>query len=370
MLLAALSLAVTLSVQRAVSAAVEPLMKADAIPGMAVGVVVDGKPYVFNYGVASRGSGAPVTETTLFELGSVSKTFTATLASYEATTGRLSLTAPVRTYLPELRRSAFGTVSLLNLATHTPGGIPLQVPDDIHDDAALMRYLYDWRPRYAAGTYRTYSNVGIGVLGLIDARAMGQPFDVLMERDVFAPLGMRHTYIRIPAKAMASYAQGYRDGRAVRMTPGELWEEAYGVRTTASDMVRYIQANMDQLPLDRALAVAIARTHTGYFRDGLMTQDLIWEQLSYPASLNALLAANSAAMLFDATPVTAIVPPQAPRERVWINKTGSTNGFAAYVAFIPSERSGIVLLANKSFPIPERVALAHTILTALFAENQ
>jgi beta-lactamase class C len=82
-------------------------------------------------------------------------------------------------------------------------------------------------------------------------------------------------------------------------------------------------------------------------------------------TLQALLEGNSSAMAYDATPVAKLNPPEAPRADVWINKTGSTNGFAAYVAFVPVKRIGIVILANKSYPIPERVTAAYKILDAL-----
>lgn len=356
-------------VKNTVDTAMRPLMAKYRIPGLAVGVIVANKPYVFCYGVASTETRRPVTRDTLFEIGSVSKTFTATLASYAQVTGYLSLSDTTSKYLPVLRGSKFGTVSLLNLGTHTPGGLPLQVPENVGNNDALMQYFKNWRPAYKPGTYRTYSNVGIGTLGWITAKSMGQDFSTLMEQRLFPALGMKSSYIHVPEAKMTDYAQGYTTEDApIRMAAGVLSQEAYGVRTTAPDMVRFVEANMNLIPLDRKFQRAIAETHTGYFQAGPMTQDLIWEQYPYPVGLKTLLEGNSSTMAFDATPVTEIQPPESPRVDVWINKTGSTNGFAAYVAFVPEKGLGIVILANKNYPIDARVTAAYKILTALADE--
>jgi beta-lactamase class C len=349
-----------------VNRAIAPLIANNGIRGMAVGIIDGDEHDVFNYGLASAKTGEPVTRDTLFELGSVSKTLTATLASYAQVRGYLSLSDPTSKFLPSLQKSPFGNVSLLNLGTHTPGGLPLQVPDNISNNDQLMQYFKAWRPTYAPGTYRTYANPGIGTLGLITAKSMGQDFDGLMERQLFPALGMKSTYIHVPAAKLADYAQGYtKDGAPVRMAPGVLSSEAYGVKTTATDMIRFIEANMGLIQVDAKLQSAIVDTHTGYFKAGPMTQDLIWEQYPYPVTLKALLEGNSSAMALNATPVVEIKPPQNPQDDVWINKTGSTNGFGAYVAFIPRKRLGIVILANKNFPIDQRVTAAYQILNAL-----
>lgn len=349
-----------------VSGVIYPLMERYGIPGMAVGLVIDGHPYVYNYGVASKATNAPVTGDTLFEIGSVSKTFTATLASFAQVSGKLSLSDSVDAYLPSLRGSAFGRVTLLNLGTHTPGGLPLQVPDRVTNDAQLMAYLRRWKPAHAPGTYRTYSNIGIGLLGVIAAQSMSEPFDALMQSMLFPALGMKHSFIRMPSAQMKNYAQGYTESDApIRMPAGVLGDEAYGIRTTAGDMVRFLRANMDLLVLDPKLQRAVDATHTGYFRAGAMTQDLIWEQLAYPVGLGRLLAANSATMLFDAVPASRLEPPLPPQGYVLLNKTGSTNGFSAYVLFVPAKKFGIVLLANKSYPIRARVTAAYQILAKL-----
>jgi beta-lactamase class C len=353
-------------VKRAVDTAIRPLMAKDGIPGMAVGITVAGKTYVFNYGVASTQTRRPVTRDTMFEIGSISKTFTATLACYAQAGGYLSLSDKTSKYLPSLQGSEFGNVSLLHLGTHTPGGLPLQVPDGITNNDQLMEYFKNWRPTYEPGTYRTYANPGIGTLGLIAAKSMGQDFAALIEQRLFPGLGLKSSYIHVPEAKMADYAQGYtKEDTPIRMAPGVLSSEAYGVKTTAADLVRFVGANMNSIRLEEPFQRAIRETHRGYFQVGPMTQDLIWEQYPYPVALKPLLEGNSAAIIYNATPVTQINPPQEPREDVLINKTGTTNGFGAYVAFVPGKRLGIVVLANKSYPIDERVTVAFQILTAL-----
>jgi beta-lactamase class C len=353
-------------IKSAVDLAIRPVMAKYSIPGVAVGITVAGKPYVFSYGVASTETRQPVTRDTLFEIGSVTKTFTATLASYAQVSGYLCLSDKTSKYLPALRDSKFGNVSLLNLGTHTPGGLPLQVPDNIGNNDELMRYFKGWRPTYEPGTYRTYANPGIGTLGLITAKSMGQDFAPLMEQRLFSVLGMKSSYIHVPEAKMVDYAQGYtKEDAPIRMATGVLSSEAYGIKATAPDMVRFVEANMNSIRLDKKFQRAITETHTGYFKAGPMTQDLIWEQYQYPVALKTLLEGNSSAMIFNATPVTEINPPEGPHEDVWINKTGSTNGFGAYVAFVPEKRLGIVILANKNYPIDERVTAAYKILTAL-----
>ncbi|WP_283200224.1 class C beta-lactamase [Rhizobium sp. BT03] len=356
------------AVKAIADAAIEPIMAKYAIPGIAVAISADGRDHIFTYGVESKDTGKPVAPTTLFELGSISKTFTVTLASYAQTSGQLSLSHKVGKYLPGMAGKPFGDVALMNLATHTAGGFPLQLPDEVKTEKQLLGYFEAWQPSYAAGTQRSYANPSIGMLGRIVAKAMHGDFAGLMEGRLFAALGLKNTYIDVPKARQADYAQGYkRGGEPARMTPAMLSAEAYGVKSTAGDLIRFVGANMGTVKLGEKLQRAIADTHIGYFKAGAMTQDLIWEQYAYPAALNDLLEGNSPAML-KTMPVSELRPPMQPRDDVWINKTGSTNGFGAYVAFIPKQRLGIVILANKNYPNEDRVAAAYQILTALSAD--
>lgn len=352
-----------------VTEAVRPVMRQYGIPGMAVGVTVNGRHYDFAYGVASKATEKRVDASTLFEIGSITKTFTASLASYAALTRKLSLSDKASADLPWLRGTSFDDVRLVHLATHTTGGLPLQFPDDVQSEADAVDYYKRWKPTHAAGEYRLYSNPSIMLLGLVAAKRMDQDFARLMQRELFTPLGLRSTFLVVSEAESRRYAQGYTEAdEPRRMSCGPLAAEAYGIRTTAADLLRFLDANMGLLPLDDVRRRAIINTHTGYYQLGVMTQDLIWEQYAWPIPLARLLQGNSARMVFGDNKVVKIDPPSLPRSDVVINKTGSTSGFGAYVAFIPRRKTGIVLLANKSYPIEARVSAAYRILVRLNAK--
>lgn len=352
--------------ERAVNEIIRPLMKDNDVPGMAIAITVKGKRYIFNYGVASKESGQKVTNDTIFELGSISKTFTAALGSYAQISGKLSFSDKATKYMPELAGSTFDRISLLNLGTYTAGGLPLQFPNGVTDQDKMVAYYRNWHPSFAPGTYRQYSNPSIGLFGYLAAQAMGQPFDTLMQEEILSGLGLSHTYVRVPPAEMGNYAYGYsKQGKPIRVNPGVLDTQAYGIKTTALDMLAFLEANVGEAKLDGRLQQAIDATHVGYYRVDNMTQALGWEIYAYPTTLARLLAGNSSDMALEPHKITRLDPPQQPRKDVLLNKTGSTNGFGAYAAFIPARQVGIVLLANRNFPIPARVSSVYKILTTV-----
>lgn len=344
-------------------ARVAEVMREHGVAGMAIAVSRGGRHSFHNFGLASRASGAPVTSDTLFEIGSISKTFTATLATLGEETGRLSLADSPAKYLPELRGSQIAEVDLLGLATHTAGGFALQLPDGIDSPEQLSAYYRAWTPAYAPGRARSYANPSIGLLGMASAKAWKLPFNVAMEQLLFPALGLRDTYIDVPEAAMQRYAQGYNQaGAPVRVNPGMLAAEAYGVKTSARDLIRFVDLNLDPAKAGKPLAQALERTRIGHFQLGAMTQDLVWEQYAAPPRLEALLEGNSSQVAYETHAVERLTPAPRPLAAAWVNKTGATNGFGAYVAFLPARQAGVVILANKNFPVAERVRLAFLIL--------
>jgi len=353
----------------AVDSAFAPLLKEHEIPGMAVAVTVGGKSRVFTYGVAAKGGNQRVTKDTLFEIGSISKTFTATLAAYAEARGKLSLYDHPGKYMPQLRGSAIDRASLLHLATFTAGGLPLHFPNDVKSDAAMIAFLQKWKPSAIPGVLRQYSNPSLGLFGRLTAAAMNGAFADLVEGELLPKLGLRNSYIRIPEKAMASYAAGVnRAGKPTRAMQGVFNAEAYGLKSSAADMIRYVEASIAPEHLEPPLRRAIERTHAGYFRVGDMVQGLGWEHYPYPVSLDRLQTGNSDAIVMKPNATIALTPPQAPSAPTLFNKTGSTSGFGTYVAFVPAKKIGIVVLANRNFPVAARLTAAHAVLETLAAE--
>ncbi len=342
---------------------VQSFMRQHHVPGIAIAITVKGADHYYTFGVGSKKSRAKVTPDTLFEIGSISKTFTATLATYAQVNRHLSLTDTPGRYLPELKGHDLDKATLINLGTHTAGGFPLQVPAAIGSERQLMTYLQQWKPQYPIGARRTYANPNIGVLGMATARAMRMPFHKAMEGVLLPRLGLSHTYLVVPPAKMPLYAQGYDAKNVpVRMTPGMLWEPTYGIKTSARDLLRYVEINLDLVRVQPSLARAIDDTHIGYYRLGEMTQNLVWEQLPYPVSLDSLLASNSAKVVFESNAVRALTPPLPQQRNVLVYKTGATRGFGAYVAFNPSNGIGMVVLLNRSVPMETRLQLAHSVL--------
>lgn len=345
---------------------VKPLMQQQHITGLSVAVVRNGQAQYFNYGVASKESKQPVTQDTLFEVGSVTKTFTATLGGYALASGKLKLSDSASQHWAELAGSAFDRISLLQLATYTAGGLPLQFPPAADSAATMLGYYTHWQPGYSPGTQRLYSNPSIGLFGYLAAKSLGQPFNVAMEQTLLPALGLKNTHINVPADQLGRYAQGYdKQEKPVRVGAGALDSEAYGIKTSAQDLAGYVMLNMHPETLSKALQQAIATTHTGYYTVGDMTQGLGWERYPYPITVQTLIDGNSTPMAMEPHRVNWLKPAQAQPGNVLYNKTGSTSGFGAYVAYVPSRDIGVVILANRNYPNAERVKVAHAILSAI-----
>lgn len=349
-----------------VNRTITPLMQEQAIPGMAVAIIYQGKPYYFTWGKADIANNRPVTQQTLFELGSVSKTFNGVLGGDAIARGEIKLSDPVTHYWPELTGKQWQGISLLHLATYTAGGLPLQVPDDVTDKAALLRFYQNWQPQWAPGAKRLYANSSIGLFGALAVKPSGMSYEEAMTKRVLHPLKLAHTWITVPQSEQKNYAWGYREGKPVHVSPGQLDAEAYGVKSSVIDMTRWVQANMDASQVqEKTLQQGIELAQSRYWRIGDMYQGLGWEMLNWPVKADSIISGSDSKVALAALPAVEVNPPAPAVKTSWVHKTGSTGGFGSYVAFVPEKNLGIVMLANKSYPNPVRVEAAWRILEKL-----
>ncbi|KJX70846.1 ADC family extended-spectrum class C beta-lactamase [Acinetobacter baumannii] len=340
----------------------KPLLEKYDVPGMAVGVIQNNKKYEMYYGLQSVQDKKAVNSSTIFELGSVSKLFTATAGGYAKNKGKISFDDTPGKYWKELKNTPIDQVNLLQLATYTSGNLALQFPDEVQTDQQVLTFFKDWQPKNPIGEYRQYSNPSIGLFGKVVALSMNKPFDQVLEKTIFPALGLKHSYVNVPKTQMQNYAFGYNQENQPIRVPGPLGAPAYGVKSTLPDMLSFIHANLTPQKYPTDIQRAINETHQGFYQVGTMYQALGWEEFSYPATLQTLLDSNSEQIVMKPNKVTAIS--KEPSVKMY-HKTGSTNGFGTYVVFIPKENIGLVMLTNKRIPNEERIKAAYAVLDAI-----
>ncbi|KFZ37932.1 beta-lactamase/D-alanine carboxypeptidase [Shewanella mangrovi] len=335
---------------------------------MAIAVLHQGQQAFFTFGVASIESQTPVTAATLFELGSVSKTFNALLAGYAIDQGKFDLAAHPSEYWSALTASSLDNATLLQLGTYTAGGLPLQFPMSVTDDETMRQYFQQWQANAAPGIVRQYSNPSIALFGYLVSRALGADYKHLIQQQVLPALGLTHTYIDVPATETEHYAWGYNANmQPVHVQPDVLDAEAYGVKSSAADMLKYVALQLDSSGLPNAYQRAIALTHVGHYQLGDMRQGLGWEQYPYPLLESTLLAGNSKDVIVKPQAVTPVT--EQLQGAVLFNKTGSTAGFGAYLVFVSARQLGVVILANRYYPNSARVKIATAIIKALDSDG-
>ncbi|MNZ05799.1 Beta-lactamase precursor [compost metagenome] len=353
------------NIEKVVTQSFKPLMDEYGVAGMAIGIIYNGRSYENYYGVRSKDTNESVNSQTLFELGSLSKTFTAVSGTYANNQGKISFNDHPSKYLPALKNSEINKVNLLELLTYTSGNLPLQFPDNIKTDQQILEYFKNWKAKNPFGTYREYSNPSIGLFGYLTAKSMNVSFSSLLEEIIFPQLNLKHTYVNVPKAQRTNYAFGYdENNKPIRVNPGPLSDEAYGVKSTLPDMLKFVNSNLNVDTNSPVMKQAIRDTQKGYFKvaDSGMTQALGWEMFSYPTTSEILQASNSKQILLGSNPVVKEL--SQPKSKVF-HKTGSTNGFGAYVLFIPEEGFGLVMLMNKKIPNIDRIKAAYNVFETL-----
>ncbi|MFD7097467.1 serine hydrolase domain-containing protein [Streptomyces xanthophaeus] len=273
---------------------------------------------------------------TLFEIGSVTKTFTALALARLAVSGTVDLDEPLGALLPQgtvVPTRGDSRITLRHLATHTSGlprlpkGMLLRAwlrpstPDPYAGCTAevLLDGLARTRLGAAPGQRFRYSNLGAGLLGLALARRAGTDYETLVTREVCAPLGMDDTGVTPDRPRSGDTAQGHV-GRGRPAQPWHLADlaGAGGLRSTATDLVAFVRAQLDGGPPELAEAIRLTRTveHP--------TSGFAWVHLGWMGH--------------------RLHPRQGAHLQIWHN--GGTGGFSSFVGFDPEKRLAVIALGN------------------------
>jgi len=236
----------------AVDAYIRRQMKDARIPGLALGIVHDGRlVHLQGFGKADD-SGRAFTPQTPFFIGSCSKSFTALAVMQLAEAGKVDLDAPVRRYIPWFRVAdpeASAQITIRHLLNQTSGlteraGRGTTLAAGMHPLEPAVRALAATGLARSPGAAFEYSNLNYTTLGLVVEMTAREPFEAYLKRHIFEPLDMRHTYTAIEDARRNGLASGYRYwfGFPVAFdAPGHGGTvPTGGIISTAEDMSRYL----------------------------------------------------------------------------------------------------------------------------------
>jgi CubicO group peptidase (beta-lactamase class C family) len=294
--------------------------------GVSIAVVAHGVTRVFSYGAAKPDS--------IFEIGSITKTFTGLVLSQMVQQGTVSLDEPVRELLPPgtVAKPTGDEITLLDLATQH-SGLP-RLPDNMHpadrtnpyvDYTAADLYAFLARKTVArpAQTQFLYSNLGFGLLGQALSNRAGISYPALLQQEVAAPLGLKDTGALLSPEQQARIIPGHdHDHRPAHAWDFDALAGCGAVRSTAPDMLAYLQANLHPENLKLTVSSPAAATLSG-----ALVQSHQLRAADGPVGRIAL------AWLFD--PVTG---------NYWHN--GGTGGYSSYAFFNPKGDYAAVVLLN------------------------
>jgi serine-type D-Ala-D-Ala carboxypeptidase/endopeptidase len=315
-------------------------------PGIVLGVLeADGTTHIVSYGSGGADS-PPLGPGSVFEIGSVTKTFTATLLADMVLKGEVALEDPVARYLPDqvtVPNYEGREITLLDLATHTSalpsgpvdaGWMRSRIPfrrDHTFTDEDAYSFLSGLRLTREPGTRYSYSNFGYALLGHALGRAAGTGFRELTHARILDPLGMASTRFAVDGELAERMTRGHRGLREVayRTDEMEFFDGSGGLRSTVEDLLKYMQAQMGPPETDLEAAMRMARE--------------IRIQTGSDGSGHGLAWSTQAS----------------PREQPLVGHSGGTHGFSARFMFMPDSGIGAVLLSNQR---PFEDALATTLL--------
>ncbi len=317
-----------------VRAILKERVDAGRFAGVGVGFVTrDGQRRVIAYG--PNAGVQPFDGNSVFEIGSITKTFTAAILADMVKKGEVALDDPVERHLPPgtvIPKRDGRQITLLDLATQSSGlprmptnfkPVDAENPYADYTPVQMYQFLANHTLARGVGEKYEYSNLGVGLLGQALSYRAGKDYERLVADRVLKPLGMNDTRITLTPSMQKRLAPGHSESG----TPAKNWDlptfaGAGALRSTVNDMLTYIRANADST--SKPMGATLATTHGQRFTvSPQVTIGLGWHRLKTPAG----------------------------RTIVWHN--GGTGGYRTFTGYDEASGLGIVVLSNTSRSVDE-----------------
>lgn len=303
--------------------------------GIVVGLVDEKGARVITYGKASQDSKQVLDGNSVFEIGSVTKVFTATLLADMVERGEVSLNDPISKYLPRTVKTPTRDgkeITLFDLATQTSGLPPLPAnfaPKDRQNPYAdysvdqMYAFLSGYSLTRGIGEKYEYSNFGVGLLGHILALRAGTDYETLVRTRICQPLRMSDTKIKLTPEMLARLATGHNQA----LKPVANWDlptlaGAGALRSTVNDMLKFVAANLGLTKSPLLVAMQKAQQSQRETGQPDLSIGLNWHILKK----------------FDS-------------EMIWHN--GGTAGYHSFIGLDKKNRRGVVVLSNSANDIDD-----------------
>ncbi|HRE37291.1 MAG TPA: serine hydrolase domain-containing protein [Chitinophagaceae bacterium] len=320
----------------AVQKSVLPFMSDSLRVGLSIGIYQNNKVFTYNYGSTQKGKQILPTNNTIYEIGSISKTFTGTLLAQAVQDKKVKIDDDIRLYLdnsyPNLEYRG-NPIRLSHLVSHI-SGLPLFLPDiptlfqnanfdtlpftisKIQENYSKEKFLDDLhnvKLDTIPGFKFRYSNAGAQLLKYILEKVYKMPYDKLLKKYISNPLNMINTNSLFSNNNLNLLVKGYNDKGNIMPYNPQILDAAGGIFSTVSDMLNYIRFHLDETNPVVALSHKAVKGNINDYAVGLN-----WQEMTTPKK----------------------------HKKIW--QSGGTFGFSSYCVVYPELNFGIILLTNES----------------------
>lgn len=347
---------------------VNQIMSTNKISGVAIAIVHDNKTEFCNYGYTTIDKTQKIDQHTLFEIASISKTFTATLAGIANAEGKFDLQKPISSYIKELKENeAYNQINSQELLAHVSGMNFVQERNFKQlDQADFIKILNTSKAQYQPQTHYKYGQVGISMVAIALEKSYQQPFDIILQQELLNKIQMNETFMNIPT-SYKNVATGYdKDNQSVTPLDTGVLSPAAGLKSSTQDLAKYLKLQLVANNDDR-FAQALKLVHRNYY---CLYQDGTYQQLAWVYHPNQ----DFGSLIKPSTGNVLNVNAQKLAQHClndsdgFIEKTGNSYGMSSYIIYHPNTSTGVIVLINKARAV-DSVNLGRNILKQTI-ENQ